>query len=163
MEDIIPIKIGSFQVGLIGLQEAIKELASSLADASNEEIAETLIHRLSNKNYIPEKAKPDYAQALVREFRRSLGQEVVEPSTQGLTIRVLGMGCTNCRILVNRVMEVLNDLNLTADLEHVTDMKEIAAYGIMGSPALLINKKVVAVGGIPSKVQLSEWFKKATG
>ena len=43
-------------------------------------------------------------------------------------------------------MEVLNKLNLTADLEHVTDVKMIAAYGIMGSRALLINGKVVFVG-----------------
>ncbi len=51
-------------------------------------------------------------------------------------------------------MEVLNELNLTADLEHVTDVKKIAAYGIMGSPALLINGKVVSVGQVPSKKQI---------
>ncbi|MGA3083654.1 MAG: thioredoxin family protein [Thermodesulfobacteriota bacterium] len=42
-------------------------------------------------------------------------------------------------------MEVLNELNLTADLEHVTDMKKIASYGIMRSPTLLVNGKVVSV------------------
>ena len=57
-------------------------------------------------------------------------------------------------------MEVLNELNLTADLEHVTDVKKIAAYGIMGSPALLINGKVVSVGQVPSKKQIETWLKQ---
>ena len=55
-------------------------------------------------------------------------------------------------------MEVLNELNLTADLEHVTDVKKIAAYGIMGSPALLINGKVVSVGQVPNKKQIKSWL-----
>lgn len=159
-EETIQLKIGTFQVGLIGLKEVIADLASSLAQASDREVAEALINRLSKKNYIPEKAKPDYAQALIREFRRSLGQEVIEPPSLGLTIRILGLGCTNCRTLVNRVMEVLNDLNLTADLEHVTDIKKIAAYKVLGSPALVINGKVVAVGQVPSKKQIEGWFSK---
>lgn len=159
-EETIQLKIGAFQVGIIGLKKVIADLAPSLANASDGEIAEELIHRLSKKNYIPEKAKSDYAQALVREFRRSLGQEVVEPSSQGLTIRVLGLGCTNCRTLVNRVMEVLNDLNLTADLEHVTDIKKIAAYKVLGSPALVINDQVVSVGQVPNKKQIASWLSK---
>ncbi len=90
------------------------------------EIAEALLLRLAEKNYIPQKARDQYGQALVREFKRSLGLEINEPAFQGLTIRVLGLGCTNCQTLFNRVMEVLNELNLTADLEHVTDVKKIA-------------------------------------
>ncbi len=57
-------------------------------------------------------------------------------------------------------MEVLNELNLTADLEHVTDVKKIASYGIMGSPALLINGKLVSVGQVPNKKQIKSWVKE---
>ena len=163
-EDIIQIKIGSFQVGIIGLKEVMAELASSMAEASDEEVAGELIHRLSKKNYIPEKAKAEYGRALVREFRKHLGQDVPSGSRgTGLVIRVLGQGCANCQALTQRIMEVLSELNLAADFEHVTDIKEIARYGVLQSPALVINGNIMARGTVPSKAQLIEWFKKAAG
>jgi protein-disulfide isomerase len=55
-------------------------------------------------------------------------------------------------------MGVLSELNLAGDLEHVTDIKEIARYGVLGSPALIINGKVLAVGSVPGKKQLAEWL-----
>ena len=99
--------------------------------------------------------------ALVREFRRQLGQIVPEEKTEGLVIKVLGQGCANCRELTRRIMDIMSELNLAADLEHVTDIKEIARYGVLGSPALLINGKVLSVGTVPSKKQLADWLKQA--
>jgi small redox-active disulfide protein 2 len=159
-EEITQLRIGRAMVGIIGMKEAIEELIPSLCRANDDEIAEALVSRLAKKNYIPEKARKQYGQALVLEFKRTLGLEINEPVSKELTIRVLGMGCTNCQTVFNRVMEVLNELNLTADLEHITDVKKITAYGIMGSPALLINGKVVAVGQVPSKKQIETWIKK---
>jgi len=57
---------------------------------------------------------------------------------------------------------VLSELNMSADLDHVRDVKEIACYGVMGNPALVINGKVVAVGRVPSKNQLKEWLRTAS-
>jgi len=74
-------------------------------------------------------------------------------------IKVLGQGCPSCDKLEQDLMAVMAELNLPADLEHVRDVKEIACYGVMGSPALVINGKVVAVGRVPSKSQLKEWLK----
>jgi small redox-active disulfide protein 2 len=159
-EDIIQVKVGSFQVGIMGLKEAISDLSASLETASDEEIGQALIQRLSKTNYIPDKARADYAQALVREFRKHLGQELSplkEEST--LVIRVLGQGCANCHALSQRIMETLSELNLAADFEHVTDIKEIVRYGIMQSPALLINGRLAAAGRVPTKAQLIEWIK----
>jgi hypothetical protein len=59
-------------------------------------------------------------------------------------------------------MAVLAEIGLAADLEHVRDIREIAFYGVMGSPALVIDSKVVAAGKIPSKNQLKEWLKAAS-
>jgi small redox-active disulfide protein 2 len=158
--EITQIRIGLALVGIIGLKEAIDELGPALVGEGEPEIAEVLLLRLTKKNYVPEKAREQYGQALVREFKRTLGLEIIEPPSQGLTIRVLGMGCTNCQTVFNRVMEVLNEMNLTADLEHVTDVKKIAAYGVMGSPALLINGKLVSVGQVPNKKQIKSWIKR---
>ncbi|MEW6188464.1 MAG: thioredoxin family protein [Thermodesulfobacteriota bacterium] len=162
-EEITQIQIGQATVGIIGLKETISELAPSLSGADDKKIAETLLTRLAQKNYIPEKAREQYGQALVREFKRHQGQEVAEPASPGLTIRILGMGCVNCQTVYNRVMEVLNELHLTADLEHVTDMKKIATYGVMGSPALLVNGKVVSVGQVPNKKQIQGWIERDSG
>lgn len=163
-ENIIQIKIGTFQVGIIGLKEVMAELAAAMSGASDEAVAGELIQRLSRKNYIPERARPEYGRALVREFRKQLGQEVSPAQEeQGLVIRVLGQGCPNCHALTQRIMEVLSELNLAADFEHVTDIKEIARYGVLQSPVLLINGNVVARGTVPNKGQLIEWFKKAVG
>ena len=90
--------------------------------------------RLSKTNYIPEKVKAEYGKALVREFRRQLGQPIQEEKPAGLVIKVLGQGCNNCRELTQRVMDVMSELDLAADLEHVTDIKEIARYRVMGIP-----------------------------
>ncbi len=162
-EDIIQIKIGNFQVGIIGLKDVMAELSPVLAHASDQEVESELIQRLSRKNYIPEKAKAEYGHAFLKEFKKFLGQPVIESEPAGLTIRVLGQGCANCQALTQRIMEALNELNLAADFEHVTDIKEIARYGVLQSPALLINQKLAAVGQVPSKAQLIEWFKKAAG
>ena len=112
------------------------------------------------KIIFPKKPGTNTARPWSGSSNAALGLEVNEPASKGLTIRVLGLGCTNCQTVFNRVMEVLNELNLTADLEHVTDVKKIASYGIMGSPALLINGKVVSVGQVPSKKQIENWLKE---
>jgi small redox-active disulfide protein 2 len=162
-EDITQVKVGTFQVGIIGLKEVMADLASSMANFPDGEVERELIQRLSRKNYIPEKAKAEYGQALLKEFKKFLGQPVPESEPAGLTIRVLGQGCANCQALTQRIMEILSELNLAADFEHVTDIKEIARYGVMQSPALVINGNIVARGTVPNKAQLIEWFKKAAG
>ena len=65
---------------------------------------------------------------------------------KGLRIVVLGTGCSQCNRLEQTVMQALNEMALVASLEHVTDIKEIANYGFVGTPALVINGKVVASG-----------------
>jgi small redox-active disulfide protein 2 len=162
-EDITQVKVGTFQVGIMGLKEAMADLASSLAQAPDEEVSRELIHRLSKKNYIPEKAKIEYGRALLKEFKKYLGRPVTENEPTGLTIRVLGQGCANCQALTQRIMEILSELNLAADFEHITDIKEIARYGVLQSPALVINGNVVVRGTVPNKAQLIEWFRKAAG
>ena len=159
--DIVQINIAGRPIGILGFKAVLEELGPSLAQASDEQLGQDLITRLSKTNYIPEKVKAEYAKALVREFRKQLGQVVTEEKTEGLVIKVLGQGCANCRELTQRIMSVMSELNLVADLEHVTDIKEIARYQVMGSPALIINGKILSVGTVPAKKQLADWLKQA--
>jgi hypothetical protein len=159
-EDLILVNVSGRSIGIIGFKSALNDLGPILSQVPDEILARELLAHISPKNYIPESAKADYGLALVREFRKQLGQSVPEEKPAGLVIKVLGQGCDNCRELTRRIMDVLSELNLAGDLEHVTDIKEIARYGVLGSPALIINGKALAVGSVPGKKQLAEWLQK---
>lgn len=73
-----------------------------------------------------------------------------------MEIKVLGPGCTNCKNLEKLVFDVLAELNADANVSKVTDFKEIAAYGIMSTPGLVINGQVKFSGAVPSKAKLME-------
>lgn len=68
-----------------------------------------------------------------------------------MTIKVLGSGCLNCKKLYQSAEEAIKELNVNIDLEYVTDMQRIIAYGVMSTPALVINEKVVSQGRILNK------------
>ena len=55
----------------------------------------------------------------------------------------------------------MTEMNMPADLEHVTDITEIGSYGVMGTPALVINGEVKAVGSVPPKPKLRKWLREA--
>lgn len=76
-----------------------------------------------------------------------------------LTIKILGSGCPNCKRLEQETREALTAAPLPVDYEivKVTDYADIAAYGVMSTPALVINEKVVSTGRIPRRQQIAEW------
>jgi small redox-active disulfide protein 2 len=73
-----------------------------------------------------------------------------------VVIKVLGTGCPNCRTLKSRAREVVDELGLDAEIVEVTDMRDIAAYGVMQTPGLVIDERVVGYGGVPDKPQLNQ-------
>jgi small redox-active disulfide protein 2 len=155
------IRIGEHEVGLIGLRRAIEEIAQSYANKTDEQVQDALTERLSKKNYIPSSARKDYGKAFVREFRKFLGQPHEEAVQSSLNILVLGPGCSQCNRLEQTVMQALNEMALPASVEHVTDIKEMARYGFIPTPALIINGKVVTKGTVPSVKKIKEWFAAA--
>lgn len=156
--DVTQLRIGNHTVGIMGLGEAMEEMAATHARPSDEEITEALLALLSKRNYIPPGARESYGQAFLRAFKKHLGQPLDDGFSDILRIRVLGQGCTQCDQLEQNVMEVLSELDLPADLEHVRDIQEIGKYGVMGTPALLINGKVMCVGRVPPKLRIKEWL-----
>lgn len=65
-------------------------------------------------------------------------------------IVILGSGCSKCKTLESNVRQALQQLNIQTEIDHITDFVEIASYGIMQTPALVINKKAVSVGKVLS-------------
>lgn len=67
-----------------------------------------------------------------------------------LRIKILGPGCGNCKRLEANARQALRQLGIEADLEKVDDIGDIMAYGIMRTPGLVINERVVDFGRVPS-------------
>jgi len=63
-----------------------------------------------------------------------------------MDIKVLGAGCASCKSMFLDVQRLVTQLNLYAQVEYVTDMEKIVAYGVMSSPVLVINEKIVMIG-----------------
>jgi len=95
-DDIVQIRVGKNNVGIVGLQDAIQELAKELSSATDEKIGQELVDRLKKRNYIPGSALESYKQAFLREFKKSLGRLDEEEDAQGLTIKILGQECSRC-------------------------------------------------------------------
>lgn len=67
-----------------------------------------------------------------------------------VNIKVLGTGCKNCLIVENRVKEAIQEGGIEATVEKVEDIAEIMKYGVMSTPALVIDEKVVSAGKVLS-------------
>jgi len=159
--EITQIKIGKDRVGIIGLKLVLTELAETSAAQADEEIRTELVKRLAIRNYIPESSKEEYGNAFLREFKKSTGRPVENTGPEGLEIKVLGPGCARCNQLEHDLMAVIAEMNLPADIEHVTDIAEIGSYGVMGTPALIVNGAVKSVGSLPPKTKLKQWLQDA--
>ena len=71
-----------------------------------------------------------------------------------MEIKVLGAGCANCHALENRTTQALGQLGADGTIEMVTDYAQIAGYGVMNTPALVIDEKVVVAGRVPEVPEL---------
>jgi small redox-active disulfide protein 2 len=75
-----------------------------------------------------------------------------------MVIKVLGSGCARCHETERRVMNALAQLGLAADVGKVTDMKEIMSFGVLGTPAVVIDGKVMCYGRIPTVDEVKKWL-----
>ena len=73
-----------------------------------------------------------------------------------LTVKILGSGCPNCKRLEQETRTALDDAGITYELSKVTEYADIAAYGVMSTPALVINEDVVSTGRIPVRSRIVE-------
>lgn len=73
-----------------------------------------------------------------------------------MNIKVLGTGCTKCKILEKMVRETVAELNIGSEVEKVEDIVKIIEFGVMSTPGLVINGKVVLSGRLPNLSELKE-------
>jgi small redox-active disulfide protein 2 len=100
-----------------------------------------------------------------QEKKSPLGDLGVIPPLGGwgvckMEIKVLGPGCPKCKTLEKSVINALAELDLAADVSKVEDIVEIMNYGVMVTPALVINGKVVLKGRVPSVEEIKSLITK---
>lgn len=78
-----------------------------------------------------------------------------------MTIKVLGPGCMNCKTLERRTREAIDQLRLDASIQKVEDYQGISSYGIMSTPGLVIDEKVVSQGRVPSVESIKELIQQS--
>ena len=74
------------------------------------------------------------------------------------TIKVLGTGCANCRNTIKLIEEVAAEKGVAITLSKVEDLPEIMKYGVMSTPGVVVDGKVVHAGGVPDKVRIAGWL-----
>ncbi len=73
-------------------------------------------------------------------------------------IKVLGSGCANCKATLKLIEEAATAANVEIELEKVEDIAKIMAYGVMSTPGVVIDDKVVHAGGIPDRKTVDSWL-----
>lgn len=76
-----------------------------------------------------------------------------------MKIKILGPGCVNCQKVEKLVREAVAEAGVVAVVEHVTDFREIAGYGVFSTPAVVVDSKVKSVGKIPKKEEILAWLR----
>ena len=76
-----------------------------------------------------------------------------------MEIKVLGPGCPKCQQTEKIVKEAVAAAGVNADVQKVTDVMEIAGYGVFGTPAVVVDGQVKSVGKIPKKEEVLAWIK----
>lgn len=80
-----------------------------------------------------------------------------------MIIKVLGPGCTNCKTLERITREAVEGLGIDASIEKVEDYAAIMGYGVMSTPALVIDEQVVVSGRVPTLTHVRELLTAARG
>ena len=83
--------------------------------------------------------------------------------TEGSSVKVLGSGCAKCNQLAAATKAALEQLGMDATIDHVTDFSQIAAYGVMAMPALVVDGKVVSYGKVLKTDEVVKILQKVRG
>lgn len=73
-------------------------------------------------------------------------------------VKVLGGGCSSCKVTYKLIEDVAREQGKHIELEKIEDIQDIMAYDVMSTPGVVIDEKVVHMGGIPSRSKVEGWF-----
>ncbi|MBU0679955.1 MAG: thioredoxin family protein [Proteobacteria bacterium] len=149
------LKIGTTSVGLIGLDPALqKAMADKLSPQAAEEFLFATIAKL---NYVPATAHDNYRKALRQEYERRITGQAF--TSDVLEVRIFASGCVTCDKLASTMFDILQRMNLVADIEKIYDLDEIWRHGVITPPALKINGELLCQGRMPTPAEIEQWLR----
>lgn len=151
------LRIGKATVGLIGIDLALGRVLNDKS-LNTYEAAEQVFREIEKKNYVPAGAVADYKKAIRNEILLLRGERV--DHSDELVIRVLGHGCVSCNNLQKMAIEIVSALGVAADVFQVHDPDEIGRFGVINSPALVINDDLKCEGRLPSHSEIESWIRE---
>ena len=77
-----------------------------------------------------------------------------------MEIKVLGPGCPKCKEVEKLVMETVKEAGIAANVEKVSELQDIMAFGVFSTPAVVVDGEVKSAGKVPSKKEILSWIKK---
>jgi small redox-active disulfide protein 2 len=80
-----------------------------------------------------------------------------------MEIKVLGPGCANCKKLEKVVAEAAKELGITDPVQKVSDIQQMLSYGVMSTPALVVDNKIKFAGRVPSKDEIKKYLQGTPG
>lgn len=75
-----------------------------------------------------------------------------------MDIKVLGTGCSNCKNTIALIEQIAREKGTSITLAKVEELRDIMSYGVMSTPGVVIDGKVVHAGGVPSRDKIERWF-----
>lgn len=154
------LKVGAVSIGLIGLDVALTRILAQ-PELGLAEAVELAYAEIARHNYIPQVAEEKYRVALEAEIVR-LRQGGVG-SGGPLEVRILGTGCVSCNNLQKIVIEIMADRQIPADVFQIHDRDEIGRFGVLQTPALVVNGEVKSMGRLPTRAEIEAWLVDAAG
>jgi small redox-active disulfide protein 2 len=96
------------------------------------------------------------------DSRQAAGNQTLKEDwkEEKMEIKVLGPGCQRCEQTKKNVEEAVVEAGIDAQIEKVTNVMEIAKYGVFGTPAVVVDGEVKSVGKIPEKEEIKKWIKE---
>lgn len=167
-DDVRMISVGRARIGMRGLGAIFDGLvaegrapSAEAGDETDRKLGRDLVKLASAENYVAPSAHEEYAKALLAEYHRYLGEDV--PEAGGVhSIRILGPGCPRCERLAASVVTALERLGLAADVEHIRDAARIVKFGVVGTPALVVNGEVASAGRALSPDEVAAILSRTT-
>lgn len=96
----------------------------------------------------------------VENAEKTAGECCPEAKDGLCCIKVLGSGCKNCHALLENTKEAVKAMGFDTEVGYVTDMQEIAKYGVMSIPAIIVNEKVVSMGKVLKAAEVEKLLRK---
>lgn len=74
-------------------------------------------------------------------------------------VEILGVGCPKCKFVGKRVKEIIEELGIDVEIKEITDMSKIMEYGVMATPAVVVDGDVKSEGRTPTREEIEKWLK----